>query len=100
MHPSRVVRCLLQHENRGPTQVHSIVLKLKIQNAVREGGRIFAKTNQPIPNLTSCDITLYGVSEVFSLYIMFQEKKIKGIKYEGYAFTDLRIRCVLRASWR
>lgn len=75
--------------------MHSILLKLKVQNAERDRGRIFAKTNQPIPNLTSCDITLYGASEVFNLYIVFQEEKIKGIKYEGYAFTDLRIRCIL-----
>lgn len=41
------------------------------------GKGVFDKSNQPIPNLISCDITSYYVSEVVSLHITFQEKKKK-----------------------
>lgn len=83
------------------TWVHNILIKLKIWNAVKEGEGIFAKSNQLISNLISCDITFYMlqlkllhithymytlyyilqynityyVSELISLHIMYQEKK-------------------------
>lgn len=96
------IRCLLIYEKSGSTQVRSILIKLKIWNAVREGEGIFDKSNQPIPNLVSCDITSYYVSEVVSLYITFQEKKNERhlIWRLCIYWSQNKMQKVLWASWK